>query len=526
MSVSSKSIRLTADEWLLKLQELAISRGGRCLSKSYIDSHTKLSWSCSEGHHWDAKPNNISSGTWCPVCSKSKVNNLRRRTISDLKNYALKMGGLCLSNELVTATSKVDWQCNKGHNWKATPQSVVGAKNWCPKCGKERNEERINSLRPAQLEELKNLAIGRGGECLSTEFLRQKSPLLWRCSNGHEWKANPDSIIQGGWCPECSARVGERICREFFEQLFGASFPKTKPKWLKSPTGSLLELDGYAESLGLAFEHHGSYHYKIVPPFTPTQESLEKRREIDSLKIDICRKNGVRVIEIPEVPTLTKVSALKDLILEICSREQINVPFKTIDISPIKAYKPIPAHQQLTELSQELGGRLISKVFIDWSTPLTWECNAKHRWEASPASVLYQKTWCPKCAGVIKKTIEEMREVAQAKGGKCLSSVYLGARVPLVWQCSEGHTWETSPGNITSRKSWCPYCDGQKSERATIEYMRKVAIERGGACLSTEYVNSKTKLLWRCLNNHQWEAMPINVVNKGSWCPFCAGKKL
>ena len=525
MSNQSTPKQLRAHAWLIKMQELAHHKGGRCLSESYIDSHTKLSWECSKGHRWDAKPNNISSGTWCPTCSKGKVNDGKRRTISDLKSYALEMGGVCLSEELPTATSKVDWQCKKGHIWNATPQSVVGAKNWCPQCGKEGSDERINALRPTQLEAIKRLASERGGECLSTEYLRQKSPLLWRCSNGHEWKANPDSIIQGGWCPECSARVGERICREFFEQLFGVPFPKTKPKWLKSPTGSLLELDGYAESIGLAFEHHGSYHYKVVPPFTPNLESLERRQRMDSLKVEVCIKNGVKIIEIPEVPTLTKLSALKNLILTICDREEIYVPFRIIDVNPIKAYQPIPAYQQLTDLSQELGGKLISKTFISWNTPLTWECEAKHQWDASPASVLYQKTWCPKCAGVTKKTIDEMREIAESKGGKCLSSAYLGARVPLVWQCSEGHTWETSPGNITSRKSWCPYCDGQKSERATIEHMRKVAFERGGSCLSAKYINSKTKLLWRCLNNHQWEALPINVVNKGSWCPLCARKR-
>lgn len=514
-----------AQSWLIKMQELAASKGGKCLSKVYVDSHTKLTWECSQGHAWDAKPNNVSNGTWCPICSKGKVNDGKRRTIIDLKNYAIKMSGLCLSDELPTAVSKVEWQCNKGHTWSATPQSVLGAKNWCPECGKVRNEERIKSLRPAQLDEMKKLAIEHGGECLSSEYLKQKSPLLWRCANGHEWSANPDSIIQGGWCPECSSRVGERICREFFEQLFGAPFPKTKPKWLISSTGFLLELDGYAESIGLAFEHHGSYHYQVVPPFTPTAESLKKRQEMDFLKQEICRKHGVKIIEIPEVPTMTKVLELKDLILRMCDQEKINVPFRGVDVNPIKAYQPIPAYQQLTELAGEINGKLISKEFINWSTPLTWECDVGHQWEASPASILYQKTWCPKCAGVVKKTIEEMRELAIKKGGECLSTQYLGARVPLSWKCSEGHNWEAAPVNITSRKSWCPYCDGQKSDRTNIAYMRKVAVERGGDCLSIAYKNSKTKLLWRCSEGHEWEAIPLNVINKGSWCPTCGNMK-
>ena len=51
---------------LNRMQEMALSRGGKCLSKTYIDSHTKLLWECSEGHRWDAQPANIQQGSWCP----------------------------------------------------------------------------------------------------------------------------------------------------------------------------------------------------------------------------------------------------------------------------------------------------------------------------------------------------------------------------------------------------------------------------------------------------------------------------
>ena len=119
----------------------------------------------------------------------------------------------------------------------------------------------------------------------------------------------------------------------------------------------------------------------------------------------------------------------------------------------------------------------------------------------------------------------EILAVRIKKGGECLSTQYLGARVPLSWKCSEGHNWEAAPVNITSRKSWCPYCDGQKSDRTNIAYMRKVAVERGGDCLSIAYKNSKTKLLWRCSEGHEWEAIPLNVINKGSWCPTCGNMK-
>lgn len=43
-------------------------------------------------------------------------------------------------------------------------------------------------------------------------------------------------------------------------------------------------------------------------------------------------------------------------------------------------------------------------------------------------------------------------------------------------------------------------------ERHTLEEMRALAAARGGRCLSTEYVNTSTHLLWECANGHQWKA--------------------
>jgi hypothetical protein len=70
--------------------------------------------------------------------------------------------------------------------------------------------------------------------------------------------------------------------------------------------------------------------------------------------------------------------------------------------------------------------------------------------------------------------------------------------------------------------SWCPFCAGVT--KGTLEDMKQVASRRGGRCLSNEYINSKAKLLWQCAEGHQWKASP-NHVKRGSWCPECAKLK-
>lgn len=507
----------------LKLLEIAKSKGGICESTAYVNSKEKLKWICSEGHKWEANPNNIFSGQWCPKCGIIKNTDRQRRPVEAYHLRAKEMGGECLITHAPSSSiEKVKWKCSLGHLWDASGQSVIGSKNWCPECAHQKSIQRFSELRPKKLELLKNIAIERGGECLSDKYIRQNSKLLWRCGNHHEWEAKPSDILQGSWCPSCTGLIGERTCREFFEQLFGQSFPKKKPKWLKSEKDTLFELDGYSEILGLAFEHHGTYHYEIVPPFTNSLADLKKRQTADALKKKICKEHGVNLIEIPEVPTLTPLSKLREVIVGECEKLNISVPFINADINISKAYHPVPVYKELSEIAEKNGGSLVSTRFMGWNYPLTWKCAEGHTWDAVPQSIARQGTWCAICAGVKKKSIDQMQLIARQKGGRCVSTDYVSARNPLIWECSEGHRWEAAPVNIISRKSWCPYCDGQKGAHLSIEFMNEVAVERGGKCLSSNYINSKSKLKWQCKEGHIWDAIPLNVINKKSWCPICA----
>jgi hypothetical protein len=44
-----------------------------------------------------------------------------------------------------------------------------------------------------------------------------------------------------------------------------------------------------------------------------------------------------------------------------------------------------------------------------------------------------------------------------------------------------------------------------KMKKYTIEDCKKIAQERGGECLSTEYIDIFTKYSWKCENDHKWE---------------------
>ncbi|MFC1483195.1 hypothetical protein ACFL56_02930, partial [Candidatus Margulisiibacteriota bacterium] len=118
-----------------------------------------------------------------------------------------------------------------------------------------------------------------------------------------------------------------------------------------------------------------------------------------------------------------------------------------------------------------------------------------------------------------KLTIEQMQRLAKARGGKFLSDKYIGSQIKHTWQCAEGHEFKMTLANI-KQGHWCPNC----IKKRKIENMNKLAEIKGGKCLSTEYIDVKTKLKWQCAEDHKFEMKPSDV-KQGKWCPKCNNEK-
>src|SRR5207249_9365014 len=62
-----------------------------------------------------------------------------------------------------------------------------------------------------------------------------------------------------------------------------------------------------------------------------------------------------------------------------------------------------------------------------------------------------------------------------------------------------------------------------KSKAPAIAKFRRIVERRGGTILSGAYVNSQTRLQYRCAAGHEWSAVP-NSILLGRWCPTCANE--
>jgi hypothetical protein len=180
--------------------------------------------------------------------------------------------------------------------------------------------------------------------------------------------------------------------------------------------------------------------------------------------------------------------------------------------------------EQMQVLAKKRGGACLSTVYVNSNTPLRWRCAEGHEWEATPDGIKNNDTWCPTCGGTLRGTIEQMQALAKAHGGVCLSTVYVNKRTKLRWRCAEGHEWDALPGSVKHMGSWCPAC--VVLLRGTIEQMQVLAQGQNGVCLSKWYVNTRTELRWRCAEGHEWDATPTTMklrVKAGYWCQKCPG---
>lgn len=301
---------------------------------------------------------------------------------------------------------------------------------------------------------MQELAIVRGGKCLSDDYINNRTKLEWKCQFGHIWLAQPRAIIGGQWCPNCASGLGERICRVVLECIFQEQFVKCRPKWLKSEhSNSLLELDGYCEKLLLAFEYNGHQHYRDTKIF--------KKSTSDQHKFNLCKNNNVKLIIIPQPKSGTPtVNYIKNITIEQSNYLNIKLPSNIenikIDISKIYSSKDNEEFNKIKQKAILNGGNCLSEVYLRCHSKLNFQCGeCNYIWKASPRDI-NAGSWCLKCAGKAYSMTDAI-EIANKKEGKYLSKVFLKATNKLLWECKLGHQWNATYSQI-KRGTWCPLC--------------------------------------------------------------------
>lgn len=179
-------------------------------------------------------------------------------------------------------------------------------------------------------------------------------------------------------------------------------------------------------------------------------------------------------------------------------------------------------------LAHEKSGECLSEAYTLSKKKLLWKCDEGHQWEATPSAIRIGRWCpvCARQKRARKKlTIEEMQTLAYSRGGKCLSTTYVNNSSPLTWQCEKGHTWDAVPRSV-KKGSWCPSCGSRRAGRIpAIKPMRTLQIiakRKGGHCLTSQFRGFGQLQEWECKHHHRWHATYEEITN-GLWCPVCEG---
>lgn len=462
--------------------------------------------------------------------NKNSLNNIdsisRIQTmLNRIRRIVEENQGKLLSDNYKNKISILEFSCKNGHIWKAQAQTILNG-SWCRKCWEE--NEAGNQVRLIDgIIKAKNIAKERLGECLSTEYITGHLKLTWKCNNGHIWDAAYSDIKKGTWCPECGPGIRERLCRHIIQTITGQLFPKKRPKWLINKRGNQMELDGFSENLQIAFEHHGEYHYHLVPHFQRKNEKLEQRKDDDETKSNLCEQNNVNLIIIPYNITIDK---LPNFILKNLKKINSNYKYNNYE-NTLNSYVISNELEELQNLAISKGGKCLSKIYLGVNHKHHFECSKKHQFYSLPSNIKSKRsTWCPSCApdkigdSNRKYNIIDMQKIAYQKNGLFLGETFKNVNTKYFWECKNKHQWLAEPMDII-KGGWCRKCsiNGKKD---TILVMQEIAKAKDGECLSKEYLGQQEKLKWKCKLGHEWYAKPSNVKNRNSWCPKCSRKKI
>jgi len=376
------------------MRALARKRGGRCISSFYVNTTVPLSWECARGHQWSAVPASIRKGTWCPDCA-----GVRRSTLEQMKEIASSRGGRCLSTLYRNTATKLEWRCSAGHEWSATPLQVKKG-HWCPFCA------HVARLTLALLQQI---AVRKGGHCLSVAYVNSSYPIRWKCAAGHEWLARARTIRAGNWCPVCAHN--QRLKLEEMRQI------------ARERGGRCLSTTYKNASTPLVWICRHGHRWKACA----ANVKPGSRR-----KGSWCGECYNRRRRFHEKQSITA----------------------------------------MRHLATARGGTCLSAEYLGSKFKLTWKCKFGHCWQAAPCYIV-QGNWCPICARNQRLSLSFFQELAAKRGGLCLSEKYVNVRTILRWRCADGHAWKAAPAkikrgswcpicaHIRRRSEWMPQRDRQ-----------------------------------------------------------------
>jgi hypothetical protein len=176
---------------------------------------------------------------------------------------------------------------------------------------------------------------------------------------------------------------------------------------------------------------------------------------------------------------------------------------------------------KVIKIANSKSGRCLSTEYIDEITLMDFICFNNHNFKSSWKNIVYRNNWCKKCSIVNRLSVCTINDQYKEKYIECISTDYIDNKHILDWKCLKcDFIFKSSKNSIDKDFTSCKNC---KKKDAFIKVMQCIDQR---SCKLLDYnhseLRSKLKLKCECKNKHQFTISYSDLVNIGHWCKYCS----
>ena len=258
-------------------------------SQLTIGSHTKVWWTCSNGHEWQSAISKRTIGQNCPFCSGKKAwkgyNDLSTTNPELVTEWDFDKNDVPIYEYRPMSNKKVWWICANGHRWSAAISKRVSGEK-CPICQGKQILIGFNDLATT------HPALALEWDYEKNDYLTPQNvskgsmnKVWWKCCYNHTWQATIASRVSGVGCPHCAKELQssfpEKAIFFYIKQMFPDAIANYHSERL-----STIEIDVFIPSVQIGIEYDGERWHR----------SIEK----DMNKNKLCAESGILLIRVRE----------------------------------------------------------------------------------------------------------------------------------------------------------------------------------------------------------------------------------
>lgn len=268
------------------------SQGYTLISNNYINSKSKLEMICPEGHEYLSTFHNFKSNdARCKTCANITLSKNRRFSFNYVKKFFSNEGYTLLDGGYINGRKHLRVSCTKGHIYNVSFNNFKMGKR-CWECEILRRSKRYRH----SIVHVRSELSQAGYVLLSEKYVNARKKIEIKCPVGHVYYGTFGHFHSGKRCPQCREFSSERKVSEILGKWGIENIPqKTFPSCVNKKS---LRFDFYIPIENTCIELQGKQHYEVVD-FFGGEEGFKLRKINDNIKRRFCKKNNIRLVEIP-----------------------------------------------------------------------------------------------------------------------------------------------------------------------------------------------------------------------------------